>query len=119
MRPLIRRRALAPTLIAVAALVLSAPAGAGNALAKAPQTIGGSTAMKADGPSAATPTRPDDRAVHRPTSRAPVLAEEPAGDTVEWPEFGLGLLGGLGVSLVLVGGLLVVVHRRDGDRVAL
>jgi hypothetical protein len=69
---------------------------------------------------AAAPTRPDDRAVHRPVSRAPFLAVGSADDESDWNGLGIAMLGGVGVGFLVVGGSLLVVHhrRRDG-RVAL
>ena len=141
MRPMNVTKALPSALFAAIALVLSAPAGAGNAPAQAPQTIGGDTASPAADTSkpawlralearskamneyyrdsAATAARRDDRAVHRPLSRAALVADSSADDPVAWCDFGLGLLGGHGVGLLLAGGLLFAEHRRGGDRVAL
>jgi hypothetical protein len=70
---------------------------------------------------AATAIHPNDRAVPRPVSQQPLVSAPSSGnDGTEWGNIAIGALGGLGIALLLVGGTLVVLHkRRHDDRVAL
>ena len=58
-------------------------------------------------------------AIRKEQQLRPLTAASSADDSVEWSEFGLGLLGGFGVTVLLAGGLLLAVQRRDDDRAAL
>jgi hypothetical protein len=63
------------------------------------------------------PVRPDDRGGIRGIDDAPLAAAASSG-SFDWTDAGIGALGGLGVSLLLVGGLVLGLSTRRERKVA-
>jgi hypothetical protein len=49
---------------------------------------------------------------------APAPAPQPAADGMDWADIGLGAGTVMGLSLIAVGGTLLVVRRRDAGQLA-